>query len=113
VDIRTGTGYVTNPTADTITVLNPAKPAFTSRAKLAATIGHRVRFSIRTSGFPAPRLTAHGLLPRGLRLTIAAGHPATITGIPSRHDRSGRYVITLKAVSGLGRATQRLTIILK
>jgi alpha-tubulin suppressor-like RCC1 family protein len=103
----------------TITATNPAgtasqalilkvnqPPAITSAAAVTAVIGSAFSLQVTATGFPAPRITRSGTLPKGLTFTSAA---ATFSGTP-RAGTSGSYPITITARSSAGTITQNLTL---
>jgi large repetitive protein len=86
-------------------------PAFTSASRAVFRAGIRHRFTIRTTGYPAPSITEKGQLPEGLRFTVRQDGTATITGTPVRTTRGKTYLITLTARNNVGHpAVQWLSV---
>jgi hypothetical protein len=78
-------------------------------AKLFAKAGHHVSFTIRATGYPRPRLTWTGPLPKGLKLTGGHSGTAVLSGTVSAHAAHGRYKVKITATSTSGNATQTFT----
>jgi hypothetical protein len=57
-------------------------PGFTSSS--AATAAHAFRFTVTTTGDPAPRITRTGRLPSGVTFMDLTNGTATISGTPQR-----------------------------
>jgi YVTN family beta-propeller protein len=88
-------------------------PAITSKSRAAFRIGRRTTFSIRSTGYPDPRLTERGRLPRGVRFRAGRDGTAVLTGDPVAADKGKTYVITIIAGNGVGPSvhqTFRLTV---
>ena len=88
-------------------------PAITSARHATFRAGHRHSFTFRASGFPAPKFSERGRLPRGVKFRVERNGTAIVTGDPSRADIGKTYVITITARNGIGPAvhqTFRLTI---
>jgi large repetitive protein len=88
-------------------------PAIISRSTASFRTGRRTTFSIRSTGYPAARLTERGRLPRGVRFRAGRGGTAVLTGDPVAADRGKTYVITIIAGNGVGpsvRQTFRLRV---
>jgi YVTN family beta-propeller protein len=86
-------------------------PAITSAGHVTFRAGRQHTFTFHVTGFPAPRLTESGGLPRGVHFRVRSNGTAVLTGRPGDADRT--YVITIIAANGVGRAarqTFRLTI---
>jgi hypothetical protein len=81
-------------------------PAITSPNSASATIGASFSFQVTTTGFPAPKLTRAGTLPRGIAWNAASG---TFSGV-AKANAAGTYVFTLTAKNKVGTATQTFTI---
>jgi sugar lactone lactonase YvrE len=90
-------------------IVNQA-PAFTSPARATFTVGVKDAFKVTVSGFPAPTLSADGVLPLGLSFDASTG---VISGEPSYGTARNRaYQIVLTASNGAGDiAVQHLYII--
>jgi hypothetical protein len=86
-------------------------PAFTSEDHAVFMAGIRHRYTVRTSGFPAARITEQGRLPHGVRFTAHQNGTATIAGVPAMSDRGRSFVIRIIANNGAGHtAVQRFTL---
>jgi YVTN family beta-propeller protein len=95
----------------TLTVDQPA--AITSASRATFRVGRHATFTVRTTGYPAPRLTERGRLPRGIRFRTGRDGTAVLTGDPAAADKGKTYVITLIAGNGVSpsaRQTFRLTV---
>jgi large repetitive protein len=95
----------------TLTVDQPARITSASRATFR--VGRDTTFTVRTTGYPAPRLTERGRLPRGIRFRVGRDGTAVLTGDPAAADKGKTYVITLIAGNGVSpsaRQTFRLTV---
>jgi PKD repeat protein len=90
--------------AFTLTITQP--PAITSADTAAASTGAAFTFHITATGFPAPKITETGRLPRGVTFHSAT---ATFTGTPGP-GTSGTYPVTIKARSTAGTTTQHFTL---
>lgn len=87
------------------------RPAFTSAATTRFRIGKHGTFRITTTGYPAPRLTRRGQLPKGLSLRIHQNGTATLAGTARRSDRPRIYLLKLTATNATGKtATQTLRL---
>jgi hypothetical protein len=93
-------------TSQTFTLKVDQPPAFTSPGTASAPIGRPLSFQITTTGYPAPRLTKLGTLPKGLTFKAGAG---TITGTPAP-GTAGTYLITITAKNSSATTTQTITI---
>jgi YVTN family beta-propeller protein len=119
---RPGTGGIYHITITAATGVSPAAtqpftltvdqaPAFTSANHAVFTAGIRHRYTVRTSGFPAARITEQGRLPHGVRFTAHQNGTATIAGVPAISNRGRSFVIRIIASNGAGRAAvQRFTL---
>jgi hypothetical protein len=90
----------------TLTVRQP--PAFTSAAKVTVKRGHKVSFTVKTTGFPVPKLTWSGALPKGLKLAAGSKGTASLTGTVATTAKPGRHTIKVTAASPAGKVTQTL-----
>ena len=91
------------------TVTPAGGPAFTSSPAATAAFGHAFRFTVTTTGDPAPRITRTGRLPSGVRFAAKSDGTATISGTPD-HKAAGVYSLTLTASNKTGTATQAFTL---
>ena len=82
-------------------------PAITSPASASATVGTSFSYQITTTGYPAPRLSKLGTLPKGLTFKASAG---TITGTPAAGS-AGTYEIAIGAKNSTGSTILILTIV--
>lgn len=90
----------------TITVLLVQAPAITSPRSAKVAIGSTLSFHVTGTGFPVPKITESGRLPKGVTFDSAT---ATLKGIP-RSGTKGSYKITFTAASSAGKATQAFTL---
>ena len=103
----------------TITATNPAgttslayvlkigqAPAITSASTATAATGTAFSFQVTATGFPAPKITESGKLPKGVRFSSAT---ATFSGTP-KAGTSGSYPITITAKNTTGTTTQNFTL---
>jgi hypothetical protein len=96
-------------TTQSLSVVVQRAPAFTSAPTATARVGQASTFTVRTSGYPAPVITATGDLPAGLTFTAStAGGTATLSGNPS--GPGGVYPLTLTATNDAGTTTQALIV---
>jgi sugar lactone lactonase YvrE len=79
-------------------------PTITSASTTTATTGSLFYFQTSASGFPAPKITKSGTLPKGLAFSGGA-----ITGTP-KIGTAGTYPVTITAKSNAGTATQLLVL---
>ncbi|HUZ35804.1 MAG TPA: putative Ig domain-containing protein [Streptosporangiaceae bacterium] len=93
-------------TSQTFTLKVDQPPAITSPSTATASTGSAFSFQITTTGYPAPRLTKLGTLPKGLTFKAGAG---TITGTPAA-GTAGTYQIAITAKNSSGTTSQTLTI---
>ncbi|HTZ92596.1 MAG TPA: putative Ig domain-containing protein [Streptosporangiaceae bacterium] len=108
IEAQNGSGFTASQTL-TITVNQP--PAIAAASRLTFRVGRHVRYKISSTGFPAPVLSEHGSLPRGLTFRAGADGTALIVGKPARSDRGKRYRITIIASNHVGpAATKHVTI---
>ena len=90
--------------AFTLTITQP--PSITSADTATASTGSAFTFPVTATGFPAPKITETGRLPRGVTFHSAT---ATFTGTPSP-GTSGTYPVTIKARNSAGTTTQHFTL---
>ena len=81
-------------------------PAFTSPAGATATTGSAFSFVATASGFPAPRITKTGTLPKGISYSAATG---TFSGTP-KAGTAGSYPIMLTATNSTSAVTQQFVL---
>jgi hypothetical protein len=79
-------------------------PSITSTNHITAAIGTSFSLAVTASGYPAPAITEHGMLPSGVGLSggVLSGTPAPGTG--------GSYQITITAMNRFGVSHQRFTL---
>jgi hypothetical protein len=104
----------TNPlgtTTKAFTLTVRQVPTITSPASLSLKVGAAVSptFMVVTTGYPVPRVSRTGTLPRGLTFTNNGNGTATIHGTPVA-GTAGTYSLLLTATNAAGAATQTLTI---
>jgi hypothetical protein len=81
-------------------------PSITSAATAMATVGSGFSFPITANGYPAPRITKTGKLPKGVTFSTAT---ATFAGTPAA-GTIGTYPITITATNHTSSTTQLLTL---
>ncbi|MCC7181484.1 MAG: VCBS repeat-containing protein [Acidobacteria bacterium] len=92
----------------TLTVNQPA--AITSPASTAFTVGSAGGFTLTSTGFPVPALSASGALPGGVTFTDNGDGTATLGGTPAP-GTAAVYPLTMTATNGVGTpATQNFTL---
>ncbi len=84
----------------TLTVNQP--PAFTSARQASFSAGKRHTFTIRTSGYPAARLSERGTLPKGITFKVGPNGTAVLAGTPPRADKGKTFKFTISAGNGIG-----------
>jgi hypothetical protein len=84
-------------------------PTFTSDPSGTFKVGSADRFAITTSGFPAPKLTEAGALPKGVTFLDNGNGTATLAGDPQA-DAIGIYKLTIDAENGVSDPTQLFTL---
>ena len=95
--------------AFTLTVNQP--PAFTSARRASFSAGKRHTFTIRTSGYPAAKLSERGALPRGITFKAGQNGTAVIAGKAPRADKGKTFKVTIYARNGVGsRIHETLTL---
>lgn len=90
----------------TITVLLVQAPVITSPRAAKVAIGNTFNFHVTATGFPVPKITESGRLPKGVTFNSAT---ATLKGIP-RSGTKGSYKITFTAANSVGKVTQAFTL---
>jgi hypothetical protein len=93
-------------TSQTFTLNVDEAPAITSADTAAAVTGSAFSFQVTTTGFPAPKITKAGSLPKGVSFKAATG---TFTGTP-KAGTSGSYPIAITATNSSGTTTQNFTL---
>jgi large repetitive protein len=86
--------------AFTMTVNQP--PAFTTARQASFSAGKRHTFTIRTSGYPAAKLSYRGALPKGITFKAGPNGTAVVAGTPPRADKGKTFKITITAGNGIG-----------
>jgi large repetitive protein len=102
-----------SPATQAFTLTVDQAPAFVSARRATFRPGHHRTFTIGATGFPAPRLSERGHLPKGVRFTARSNGTAVLTGDAARADKGKTYTITIFARNGVGpaiRQTFRLTV---
>ena len=92
--------------AFTLTVGNA--PAFTSAAAVTETAGTAFTFTVATTGYPVPVLTA-GTLPSGVHFSDNGNGTGSLSGTAT----VGTYSIPVTATNGSGTASQTITLTVK
>jgi FG-GAP-like repeat/FG-GAP repeat len=94
----------------TLTIIVDQPPAITSNDALPLTVSVHERFSVTTTGYPAPALIESGALPPGLSFLDLGNGAAALHGTPAIGS-GGRYDLTIKAKNGVQpKAVQSFTI---
>jgi len=74
-------------------------------------VGRWRKYSISSTGFPAPVISEQGTMPRGLVFQPGPNGTAAISGKPASSDAGKSYVITIIASNHIGHAaTKKVTI---
>jgi Tol biopolymer transport system component len=81
-------------------------PAITSPSAATATVGSAFSFQVTATGFPIPKFSKVGTLPKGITFTAASG---TLSGTP-KANAAGSYPITVTAKNSSGTFTQTFTL---
>ncbi len=110
VTVQASTPGVADPATYQLTVQQP--PAITSDDTVAFTEGRPGTFTITTTGYPIPAITATSAVPDGLTLTDNGDGTATITGTPAA-GTAGSYRITIDVENGVTDPTQTLTLTIR
>ncbi|MDA8295445.1 MAG: putative Ig domain-containing protein [Actinomycetota bacterium] len=93
-----------------LSVAYPSAPTITSPESFLAHAGTFNSFSVATSGWPTPTISASGLLPPGLAFHDNANGTATIAGVVASYV-SGDWALTIVASNGVyASASQHLVI---
>jgi YVTN family beta-propeller protein len=97
-----------------LTITVDQAPAITSPGRASFTAGHAHTAKITATGFPAPRITEKGTLPKGVKFTAGKNGTASISGTPAKSDRRGTYKLTLTAANGISKpATQAFKLVVR
>jgi YVTN family beta-propeller protein len=100
--------------AQTFALTVEQAPAITSPDKATFTARTRNRFTVRTTGYPAPRIRITGHLPKGLRLEVTRDGTTILTGAPAASTRGHTYLFTIIASNGTGPAArQKFTLCIR
>ncbi len=87
-------------------------PAITSTNSATFVVGQTGSFTVTTTGFPAPALTASGTLPAGLTWIDNGNGTATLGGMPLPGSaRATPYTLTIHANNGAGTAATQTFIL--
>jgi large repetitive protein len=81
-------------------------PAFTNLASATVTIGSALSFQLSTTGYPAPKYSLVGTLPKGIRFAAGSG---TLSGTP-KSGSGGTYPLTFTATNSTGAVNQNFTL---
>jgi hypothetical protein len=99
----------TNPlgsSSQTFTLNVDEGPTITSAASATATVGSAFSFQVQASGFPVPKITKNGTLPKGVTFSGATG---TFSGTP-KAGTTGTYPITITATNSTSVVTQQFDL---
>jgi hypothetical protein len=97
----------------TFTLTVNQAPVITSASSAVFTIAVAGSFTVTTTGYPYPSLTATGHIPTGLTFVDNGNGTGTLSGTPVVFD-GGLFPVTITAKNGVGSAvTQNFTIILQ
>ena len=99
----TATNNVSPPVVQAFTLTVNQTPAITSGSATTFAPGTAGSFSVTTTGFPRPTLTATGALPAGVTFTDNGNGSATLGGTPA-NGSGGSYPISITASNGVGSA---------
>jgi hypothetical protein len=103
---RNSTGTASQ--AFTLTVNN--KPAFTSSAAVTETAGTAFNYTVATSGYPVPKLTA-GTLPAAVSFSDNGNGTGALSGTTA--IKAGTYTLAVTATNAGGSASQTITLTVK
>ena len=104
------TNGVSPDASQSFTLTVDASPVITSAAGVTLVTGTAGSFTVTSTGFPTPSLSASGGLPAGVTFTDNGDGTATISGTPSASS-AGSYPITIDATNGVGPdASQSFTL---
>jgi alpha-tubulin suppressor-like RCC1 family protein len=95
-------------TSQTFTLNVDEAPTITSSHTASGVVGSTFSFRVTAAGFPAPKITKTGMLPKGLTF-----HPGTaiLSGTP-KAGTSGTYSIVFTAANRTGVNSQNFTLII-
>lgn len=88
------------PQAFTLTV--DQAPAFTFTRHATFKDRSRHTFTVRTSGYPAAKLSERGALPKGITFKAGRNGTAVLAGTPPRADKGKTFRFTISAGNGIG-----------
>jgi hypothetical protein len=95
-------------TTDKVVTLNINEvPVFTSTATMNVPVGNPFNFQFSASGFPAPKFSRSGKLPKGVTFSAATG---TLSGTPAV-GTEGTYHLIITARNSQGSITQDFYLI--
>ncbi len=100
----TATNNASAPVVQVFTLTVNQASAITSGAATTFAPNVAGSFSVTTTGFPRPMLTATGALPTGVTFTDNGNGSATLGGTPA-NGTGGSYPINITAANGVGSAT--------
>src|SRR5262249_45743528 len=92
----TATDSSGTPVTQTFTLTVRQAPAITSTNSAVFSLGAAGSFSVTTTGFPRPTLTATGALPNGVTFTDNGNGTATLAGTAAA-GTGGPYALTITA----------------
>ena len=92
--------------SQTFTLKVNEAPVFTSTPSAAATQGQAFSFTVNATGYPTPKFSKTGTLPKGITFTASTG---TFSGTP-KAGTAGTYPITITAKNNSGTVTQTFTL---
>jgi hypothetical protein len=84
-------------------------PSFTSATNATVPVNAPVTFLFTTTGYPHPKITESGALPRGVVFSSTARR-TEITGVPAT---PGTYLFTVTAANVAGRVAQPFTLVVQ
>jgi hypothetical protein len=100
---RNSTGTASQ--AFTLTINN--KPAFSSSAAVTETAGTAFNYTVATTGYPVPKLTA-GTLPAAVNFSDNGNGTGTLSGTTA--IKAGTYTLAVTATNAGGSASQTITL---
>jgi len=89
------------PVTQAFTLTVNQAPAITSTNATTFVVGTAGTFTVTSTGFPTPQLTAGGALPAGVTFIDNGNGTATLAGTPQAGS-AGSYPLTLSATNGVG-----------
>jgi streptogramin lyase len=93
----------------TVTIKVDEAPAITSASSATATIGAAFSYQVSAYGFPTPKYSLTGTLPKGVHFSTSTG---VFSGIPLIADHEGAYALTITATNSIGTTSQSFTLTL-